>query len=180
MKTLIAAVFLCATVSGAGTTGGSEDPPLQTGTTGGSEDPPLQTGVAGAQSRDDYQLARVTVATTRMSAMVRFYNDVFHARMKEVDIGGVAMQLGHVAGIEVLLCPNDVSKVKAELNRHMLRVRVGDFDAALRRVRGSGGTVDAAPVLMSGERVVAVRDPDGNTIELITDYLPQRPRSPIG
>jgi len=136
-------------------------------------------GVA-AQSRDDYQLARITVATTRMSAMVRFYNDVFHARMKEVDVGGVTMQLGNVAGIEILLCPNDVSKVKADLNRHMLRVRVGDFDAALKRVRGSGGTVDATPVLMSGERVVAVRDPDGNTIELVTDHVPKPSRSPVG
>jgi predicted enzyme related to lactoylglutathione lyase len=139
-----------------------------------------QSGAAAAQSRDDYQLARVTVATTRMSAMVRFYNDVFHARMKEVDIGGVTMQLGYVAGIELLLCPNDVSKVQADLNRHMLRVRVGDFDAALKRVRGSGGTVDATPVVMSGERVVAIRDPDGNTIELVTDHLPQRPRAPVG
>jgi predicted enzyme related to lactoylglutathione lyase len=137
-------------------------------------------GAAAAQSRDDYQVARITLATTRMAAMVRFYNDVFHARMKEVDIGGVTMQLGHIAGIELLLCPNDVSKVKADLNRHMLRVRVGDFDAAVRRVQGSGGSLDAAPVSMSGERVVAVRDPDGNTIELVTDSFPQRPRSPVG
>jgi predicted enzyme related to lactoylglutathione lyase len=136
--------------------------------------------VASAQARDDYQLARITVATMRMSAMVRFYNDVFHARMKEVEIGGVTMHLGYIAGVELLLCPNDVSKVKADLNRHMLRLRVGDFDAALKRVQGSGGTVDAAPVLMSGERVVAVRDPDGNTIELVTDSMPQRPKAPIG
>jgi predicted enzyme related to lactoylglutathione lyase len=140
----------------------------------------LVPAVAAAQARDDYQLARITVATTRMSAMVRFYNDVFHARMKEVEIGGVTMHLGYVAGVELLLCPNDVSKVKADLNRHMLRLRVGDFDAALKRVQGSGGTVDAAPVLMSGERVVAVRDPDGNTIELVTNSMPQRPKAQVG
>jgi predicted enzyme related to lactoylglutathione lyase len=136
--------------------------------------------LAEAQSRDDYQLARITVATTRMNAMVRFYNEVFHARMKEVDIGGVSMQMGYVAGLELLLCPNDVSKVKADLNRHMLRVRVGDFDEVLKRVRGSGGTVDAAPVMMSGERIVAVRDPDGNTIEIVTNSIPQRPKAPVG
>lgn len=140
----------------------------------------MLTGASAAQSRDDYQLARVTVATTRMTAMMRFYNEVFHARMKEVDIGGVTMQMGQVAGVELLLCPNDVSQVKADLNRHMLRVRVGDFDDVLKRVRGNGGTVDAAPVMMSGERIVAIRDPDGNTIELVTNSIPQRPRAPVG
>lgn len=136
--------------------------------------------VASAQSRDDYQVARITVATTRMNAMVRFYNDVFHARMKEVDIGGVTMQMGYVAGLELLLCPNQVSKVKADLNRHMVRVRVGDFDDVLKRVRGSGGSVDAAPIMTSGERIVAVRDPDGNTIEIVTNSIPERPRAPVG
>ncbi|MFN2446481.1 MAG: VOC family protein [Vicinamibacterales bacterium] len=136
--------------------------------------------VVGAQSRDDYQIARITVATTRMNAMVRFYNDVFHARMKEVDVGGITMQTGHVAGLELLLCPNQVSRVRADLNRHMLRVRVGDFDALLKRVRGSGGTVDAAPIMTSGERIVSVRDPDGNTIELVTSSISERPRAPVG
>ncbi|MCA1584336.1 MAG: VOC family protein [Acidobacteria bacterium] len=136
--------------------------------------------VVGAQSRDDYQIARITVATTRMNAMVRFYNDVFHARMKEVDIGGITMQTGYVAGLELLLCPNQVSRVRADLNRHMLRVRVGDFDALLKRVRGSGGTVDAAPIMTSGERIVSVRDPDGNTIELVTSSISERPRAPVG
>jgi catechol 2,3-dioxygenase-like lactoylglutathione lyase family enzyme len=140
----------------------------------------LLAGQSAAQSRDDYQLARVTVATTRMPAMVRFYNEVFHARMKETDIGGVVMHIGYVAGVELLLCPNDISKVKADLNRHMLRVRVGDFDDVLKRVRGNGGTVDAAPVMMSGERIVAIRDPDGNTIEIVTNTIPQRPRAPVG
>lgn len=137
-------------------------------------------GTAGAQSRDDYEVARITIATTRMSAMARFYNDVFHAGMKELDIGGVTMQRGYVAGLELLLCPNEISKVKADRNRHVLRVRVGDFDDVLRRVRGSGGRVEAAPVMMSGQRIVSVRDPDGNTIEIITDSLPQRPRAPVG
>lgn len=140
----------------------------------------LVSGSAAAQWRDDYELARVTVATTRMDAMVRFYNEVFHARMKEVEFGGVTMQLGHVAGVELLLCPNDVSQVRAERNRHMLRVRVGDFDDVLKRVRGSGGEVDAAPIMTSGERIVAVRDPDGNTIELVTSSIPARPRAPVG
>jgi catechol 2,3-dioxygenase-like lactoylglutathione lyase family enzyme len=111
-------------------------------------------------------ITRVTLAATNVAAMTRFYNVVFDARLRDAVVGGVTMQRGTLAGLELLLCPNDVAKVDAALNRHMLRIEVNDLDRFVARVRDNGGTVDAPPALSDGIRVMAIRDPDGNTIEL--------------
>ena len=111
-------------------------------------------------------ISRVTLAATNMPAMTRFYNAVFGAGLRETAIGGVAMQSGTLAGLELLLCPNEVAKVDAALNRHMLRIVVDALDPVIVRVRENGGSVDAPPTVSDGIRLLAVRDPDGNTIEL--------------
>lgn len=112
-------------------------------------------------------IARVTLAATNVPAMTHFYNEVFAAGLRPSPVGGVTMQLGRLAGLELLLCPNDIAKVDAALNRHMFRIVVDDVTSVVDRVRRSGGTVDGPPALSEGRRLAAVRDPDGNTIELV-------------
>ena len=112
-------------------------------------------------------ITRVTLGATNVPAMTRFYNEVFAAGLRPSPVGGVTMQLGTLAGLELLLCPNEVAKVDAALNRHMLRIVVGDVADVVERVRRSGGTVDGPPAIVEGRRLAAVRDPDGNTIELV-------------
>ena len=112
-------------------------------------------------------ISRVTLAATDLPAMTRFYNDVFQAGLQPAVVGGVTMQLGTLAGFELLLCPNNVAKVDAALNRHMFRIVVDDVAGALERVRRSGGTVDGPATVVESRQLAAVRDPDGNTIELV-------------
>ena len=117
-------------------------------------------------SQTSMTISRVTLATTNMTAMTRFYNEVFAAGLRRTVVGGAVMELGTLAGVELLLCPNEIARVDAALNRHMFRIAVDDVASVLERVRRAGGTVDAPPALIDGRRLAAVRDPDGNTIEL--------------
>jgi predicted enzyme related to lactoylglutathione lyase len=115
-------------------------------------------------------LNRVTLATTNMGEMVRFYNEVFGAELKPAPQYGSttpAFHQGTLAGINLLLCPNQIARIKAIENRHQLRFAVIDIEAAIQFVQAAGGKVDGKVTEQQGEKMIAVRDPDGNTIELI-------------
>lgn len=133
------------------------------GKTGGSK-ASLKTTYAPVQT----SLNRVTLATINMAAMVRFYNEVFGAEMEPAPQYGAttpAFHQGNLAGVNLLLCPNQIARVKAAQNRHQLRFAVGDIEAAVQSVQAAGGKVDGKVIERQGERLIAVRDPDGNTIE---------------
>jgi predicted enzyme related to lactoylglutathione lyase len=124
----------------------------------------LKTSVVPASA----SLNRVTLTTTNMIMMVRFYNEVFGAELEPAPQYGVttpAFHQGNLAGINLLLCPNQVARVKAAQNRHQLRFVVADIEAASQAVRAAGGKVDGNITEQQGEKLIAVRDPDGNTIE---------------
>lgn len=111
-------------------------------------------------------LTRVTVATGKMPEMVRYYEAVFGVRFEAVALGDATGHRGVLAGFELLLCPNSVAKVKAEQNRKQLSLQADDLDELRRRVGAAG-----AAVLHESAEGFAVRDPDGNTVELL-----RRPR----
>ncbi|MBI1763309.1 MAG: VOC family protein [Acidobacteria bacterium] len=130
----------------------------------GSSKASLKTSVAPASA----SLNRVTLATNNMAAMVRFYNEVFGAGLESAPPSGAsttACQQGNLAGINLLLCPNQSARVKAPQNRHQLRFAVTDIEAAVQTVQTAGGKVDGKVTERHGEKLIAVRDLDGNTIE---------------
>lgn len=113
-------------------------------------------------------LNRVTLATTNMTAMVRFYNEVFGAELEPAPQYGAttpAFHQGNLAGVNLLLCPNQIAGVKAAQNRHQLRFAVTDIETAVQTVQAAGGKVDGKITEQHSEKRIAVRDPDGNTIE---------------
>lgn len=113
-----------------------------------------------------FTLDHITLATTHTAAMVTFYNNVFAANLVPVPAYGSTLHRGSVAGIDLLLCPNEIAGVEAEQNRHQLRFRVPNLAQVLVRVQAAGGTIDAD---QSGDQTgrAAVRDPDGNTLEFV-------------
>lgn len=113
-----------------------------------------------------FTLDHITLATTHTAAMVTFYNRVFEANLVPVSAYSSTLHRGSLAGIELLLCPNEIAGVQAEQNRHQLRFRVPNLAQVLARVQAAGGTID---VDQSGDQTAraAVRDPDGNTLEFV-------------
>jgi predicted enzyme related to lactoylglutathione lyase len=124
---------------------------------------------ARASGAPPLTITRITLVANNLPAMLKFYNTVFETKLEPTaafGAGAPALYQGRLAGVNLLLCPNEIAKVKAEQNRHQLRLSVSDLAETLKRVRNAGGTVDGQITEAAGERLVAVRDPDGNTIEL--------------
>jgi predicted enzyme related to lactoylglutathione lyase len=70
----------------------------------------------------------------------------------------------------MVMCPNEVACVEARQNRHQFRFVVDDIERMIGIVALSGGESLDDLVRSEGSKSVGLRDPDGNTIELI-QYL---------
>jgi len=111
------------------------------------------------------QLAKMTLATTRTEEMVRFYDTLFDTQFQPQEIQGVTFYNGTLAGIPLLICPNEIARVDANQSRHQLAIRVGDLKSLLGQVESAGGRIEAPMTESMTEAIV--RDPDGNTIEVM-------------
>lgn len=107
---------------------------------------------------------RIALAITNMAQMVAFYNSVFEAQMAQV--GSSPFYKGTFAGTELLFCPNEIAEVDAKQNRHQFRITVADLDVIANRVAAMHGEVINEGE-ENGRKLLGVRDPDGNTYELV-------------
>lgn len=112
------------------------------------------------------QLSKITIVTTNTAAMVQFYDAVFSAGLQSSRAFGAEVYRGRIAGLDFMLCPNDVVGVDAKKNRQQFRFRVPNIEQVAGKILAHGGsllgTIEADS---DGSFYVAGRDPDGNTIE---------------
>ena len=109
---------------------------------------------------------QITLAATDAESMAAFYNSVLGAGLRPFRAGGAVLWRGDLAGVSLLLCPNEIAGVDARQARHQLLVSVPDLRAARRLAIENGGSADE-PVRTGGRETVILRDPDGNTLELM-------------
>ena len=110
------------------------------------------------------QITQMTLATTHMPEMVRFYDTLFGTELQATEAYGTTLYRGILAGIPLLLCPNDIAGVEAEQSRHQFAFRVANLSALLGLVETTRGRIETP---MTDSMTAAVlRDPDGNTIEV--------------
>lgn len=112
------------------------------------------------------KLSQITLAATRLNAMVDFYNGSFEASLLPFEGYNTTLYRGTLGGIPFLICPNEVAGVRAEQGRHQLHLTVSNLRQAAARVEEMGGTVLEEMQDEDGARVITVRDPDGNTLVL--------------
>ena len=114
------------------------------------------------------RLIGVTIAAVNMREMVRFYNAVFDAGLKEtVHIGEHQFYGGVLGGCELVLCPNAIAGVNAEQNRQQFRFAVSEVEKVMETGLANHG-VEINPVdEYKGAKVASMADPDGNTIEFV-------------
>lgn len=117
-------------------------------------------------ARPSVTIERVVLAATDVAAVVRFHNLVFGAELTPLD-GPDSFHLGDLAGIPLVICPNEIAGVVAEQNRQQFRIAVADLDRAAEAVLEAGGSV-IQDETADDRRILGVRDPDGNTYELVT------------
>jgi predicted enzyme related to lactoylglutathione lyase len=110
-------------------------------------------------------LKGLTLAVVRMPAMVDFYQSVFHAEFQPVEAYGAMLFRGKIAGLDLLLYPQEVAGIHVDQNRFLLKFEVTDINHILNLALTNGGSLLNAPVDNDGTKAAAVRDPDGNSIE---------------
>lgn len=112
------------------------------------------------------KIVRITLAVDDLDRMSAFYNDAFHCDLQP--IGGLPVHRGSLGGVELQLCANSLAGVVAEQGRHQLRLAVQDAELVAASVAAAGGTV----IERSGSEdaaVIAMADPEGNTMELVPE-----------
>jgi predicted enzyme related to lactoylglutathione lyase len=107
----------------------------------------------------------MSIATIHTPEMVRFYNTLFGAQLQATEVHGSTLYHGTLAGIQLIMHPDEIGGVNGEESRHQLSLRVPDLSGLLEIVEIAGGSIETPAV----ESVVSaiLRDPDDNTIELI-------------
>ena len=101
-----------------------------------------------------------------MEAMTAFYSEAFGAKFRPVDTGGLASQFGEVAGITFKFVPIRDAADFTGFPLHQPGFNVPDVKAVIAIAIKHGGRQEGQ-ILREGNSVqAAVRDPDGNTIEL--------------
>lgn len=109
------------------------------------------------------EIDKITIAVGSMDAMVEFYTKTFGAVLEPAG----PMRRGRMGSLQLLFCPKEVAGVTAEQNTIQLRFVVGDLNATVRRASESGGCEIGERKTLGTARLAAIRDPDGNSIELI-------------
>ena len=111
------------------------------------------------------ELTHITLAAIRIPEMVKFYSTIFGTKFQTTQVYGGTMYHGTLAGIPFIICPNEIAGVEAKQSRHQLTFRVPDLIGLLQIVEIAGGGVHTAPAELIVSAII--RDPDGNTIEVI-------------
>ncbi len=97
--------------------------------------------------------------------MVDFYQSVFQAEFQPVEAYGAMLFRGKIAGLDLMLCPQEVAGINTDQNRFQLKFQVRDLQHTIDLALTNGGSLLNAPVADGGTKAAAVRDPDGNSIE---------------
>lgn len=113
------------------------------------------------------RLTTVAYRVHRMPAMLAFYREAFGIEFREVDIGGgLRSQFGELGGLTLKFVPIRDTVDFESFPIHQLGFEVPEVEAVLVAARKHGGQVQDAPRRQDGRVHAAVRDPDGNTLEL--------------
>lgn len=113
------------------------------------------------------ELATVAVRVHDMDAMVAFYTDAFGFRFEPVDTDGLASMFGSDGELTLKFVPLREAPDFDGFAVHQLGFEVDDVDRVVDAARAHGGeSFGEVTVHFDGRIELAVRDPDGNTIEV--------------
>jgi predicted enzyme related to lactoylglutathione lyase len=101
-----------------------------------------------------------------MPEMEAFYAEAFGVQFRTVETGPFRSRFGELGRLTLKLVP-----IRSEVDFegfpvHQLGFEVDDVDAVIAAATRHGGRVQDAPQRTGGRLYAAIRDPDGNTIEL--------------
>ena len=114
-------------------------------------------------------ISSVALRVYNLEAMLKFYSEAFQVQFREVDTYGIHSQFGEVNGITLKFVPIRDSADFEEYPVHQLGFTVADVDAVIALALQFGGQQEGQIIRTEGKIHAAVRDPDGNTLELYSE-----------
>jgi predicted enzyme related to lactoylglutathione lyase len=109
----------------------------------------------------------VTIAVNKMAEMVYFYDNMFNTNMLPFEDYGTIFYEGNLAGLKIVFCPSEVSGIVSEKNKHQFNFVTNNIAEVLSLASESGGKQKGEIVPAINKIIVAVTDPDGNTLEFM-------------
>ncbi len=118
---------------------------------------------------DSSSLSTVAMRVHHLDAMVAFYSEAFNIRFSKVETSGIHSRFGELNGITLKLVPLRDAADFEDYPIHQLGFSVPDIEAVVSLAHQHGGRLEG-DILREGSTVyAAVRDPDGNTLELYSE-----------
>jgi len=114
-------------------------------------------------------VSSIAIRVYNLDAMVHFYSQAFGVQFREVDTYGIHSQFGEVGGITLKFVPIRDSDDFRGFPVHQPGFVVPDVDAVVALALEHGGRQEGQIIRRDGQVQAAVRDPDGNTIELYSE-----------
>lgn len=114
-------------------------------------------------------LSSIAICVSNLEAMLAFYSEAFQVDFQEVDTYGIRSQFGEVGGVMLKFVPiRDDADFKG-YPIHQPGFVVPDVEAVVDLALKHGGRQEGQTLQANGRVQAAVRDPDGNTIELYSE-----------
>ena len=114
-------------------------------------------------------LTSIAIRVANMEAILAFYSKAFQIEFREVDTYGIRSQFGEMDGFTLKFVP---IRDKADFENFPVNqpgFRVPDVEAVVNLAIQHEGRQEGQIIRSGGKRQAAVRDPDGNTIELYSE-----------
>ncbi|MEM7050140.1 MAG: VOC family protein [Acidobacteriota bacterium] len=112
------------------------------------------------------ELTTIALRSHATEAMVAFYSQAFGFEFREVDTFGIRSQFGTLGSFTLKLVPLRENEDFVSYPSHQLGFAVADVRAVIALAEKHGGRQEGE-VMTDGDQVHgAIRDPDGNTVEL--------------
>jgi predicted enzyme related to lactoylglutathione lyase len=113
------------------------------------------------------RIDKITIAVENVVPTTDFYSKTFDIDLQEIDCGNFSMYVGMMADIQLLFCPKAIAGVTANESTIQLRFVVADIECTITSCIESGGEVIDELHIENKTKTVALRDPDGNSIEVV-------------
>lgn len=125
-----------------------------------------QSGSASHEAVAAERMTSMALRVHHMEAMVAFYTEAFGAHFEEVETQGLTSYFGECGGVLLKFVPLRDGTDFEGYPSHQPGFFVDDIEEVFRLAELHGGAVEAQPIRVAAGWHAAVRDPDGNTLEL--------------
>jgi catechol 2,3-dioxygenase-like lactoylglutathione lyase family enzyme len=112
------------------------------------------------------ELSSIAIRVHNVDAMTAFFSEAFGIEFAEVDTFGITSRFGAYGDLTIKLVPIRDEPNFDEFPVHQLGFVVDDVEAVVEIARKHGGKLEGEIVREENKVSAAVRDPDGNTIEM--------------